>query len=53
QILSVTADNATNNDTLTDTLSAALPEFQGSFSRTRCFLHILNIVAKAILKQFD
>ncbi|RPD52241.1 hypothetical protein L226DRAFT_432193, partial [Lentinus tigrinus ALCF2SS1-7] len=53
QILSVTADNASNNDTLTAELARALPEFQGDFGRTRCFLHILNIVVKAILKQFD
>ncbi len=53
QILSVTGDNASNNDTMTDALADALPEFQGTFARTRCFLHILNIVAKAILKQFD
>ncbi len=51
--MSVTADNASNNDTLTDALAEALPEFQGTYSRTRCFLHILNIVVKAILKQFD
>ncbi len=38
---------------MTDELEALLPDFQGTFSRTRCFLHILNLVAKAILKQFD
>ncbi len=49
----MTADNTTNNDTLTNTLAEVLTEFQGSFSCTRCSLHILNIVTKAILKQFD
>ncbi|TFK81405.1 hypothetical protein K466DRAFT_502174, partial [Polyporus arcularius HHB13444] len=44
QILSVTGDNASNNTTLTEALAEALPEFQGDFARTRCYLHILNIV---------
>ncbi|RDX45346.1 hypothetical protein K466DRAFT_443634, partial [Polyporus arcularius HHB13444] len=52
-ILSVTCDNASSNDTMIEELSQLLPEFQGDFSRTRCFLHILNLVAKAMLKQFD
>lgn len=53
QILSVTCDNASNNDTMTDALADLLPAFQGQYARTRCFLHILNLVAKSILRQFD
>ncbi|TFK80652.1 hypothetical protein K466DRAFT_467921, partial [Polyporus arcularius HHB13444] len=53
QILSITSDNASNNDTMTEELAALLPEYQGMFGRTRCFLHILNLVANSILKQFD
>jgi hypothetical protein len=30
-----------------------LTEFPGSANRTRCFAHILNLVAKGIMKQFD
>ena len=53
QILSVTCDNATPNDSMTDELSVLLEEFPGSANRTRCFTHILNLVAKSVMKQFD
>ena len=36
-----------------DELSVLLEEFPGAANRTRCFTHILNLVAKSILKQFD
>lgn len=34
-------------------LENILTEFPGSANRTRCFAHILNLVAKGIMKQFD
>jgi hypothetical protein len=34
-------------------LADILTEFPGSANRTRCYAHILNLVAKAIMKQFD
>jgi len=36
-----------------DHLAILLEAFPGSANRTRCFTHILNLVAKCILKQFD
>jgi hypothetical protein len=36
-----------------DELSELLDEFPGSANRTRCFTHIINLVAKSIMKQFD
>ena len=36
-----------------DHLSTILDNFPGSANRTRCFTHILNLVAKCIMKQFD
>ncbi len=30
-----------------------LPNFKGPHARMRCFLHILNLVAKSIISQFD
>jgi hypothetical protein len=30
-----------------------VPKFRGDPSRTRCFAHIINLVVKSILKQFD
>lgn len=46
-------DNASPNDTMIDELSVLLEEFPGAANRTWCFTHILNLVAKSILKQFD
>jgi hypothetical protein len=52
---SVTADNATNNDTLMDALEVLLQEhgFRGRARRVRCFAHTLNLTAKATLRQFE
>ena len=49
----MTADNASNNNTMIDHLSTKLEDFPGASNQTRCFLHILNITAKVIIKQFD
>ncbi len=55
QILSITCDNASNNDTMVTTLgdSESLPSFSGQENRTHCFAHVLNLIAKSLLKQFD
>ena len=53
QILSITCDNASANDAMIDHLSEIVDKFPGSANRTRCFTHILNLVAKCIMKQFD
>jgi hypothetical protein len=53
QILSIMADNASSNDTLTTELADLVAHFGGPTSRTRCFLHIINLVAKSLIKQFD
>jgi hypothetical protein len=34
-------------------LADLLDDFPGEANRTRCFMHILNLVAKSIIKQFD
>jgi hypothetical protein len=36
-----------------DNLEDMLDDFAGDPSRIRCFLHIVNLVAKSLLKQFD
>lgn len=36
-----------------DHLATMLDNYPGSANRTRCFTHILNLVAKCIMKQFD
>ncbi|KAF4618847.1 hypothetical protein D9613_009691 [Agrocybe pediades] len=53
QILSLTCDNASSNDALISQLPTLLDAFPGAANRTRCFTHILNLVAKVILRQFD
>lgn len=30
-----------------------MPAFEGDFARVRCFAHIINLIAKAMLTQFD
>jgi hypothetical protein len=34
-------------------LAERLDNFPGAANQTRCFLHILNLTAKSILRQFD
>jgi uncharacterized protein with von Willebrand factor type A (vWA) domain len=36
-----------------DKLAELLENFPGPSNRTRCFLHIINLVTKTLLKQFD
>ena len=49
----MTCDNASNNDVMIDELQELIPEFAGSVSHTRCFLHIVNLIAKLLIRQFD
>jgi hypothetical protein len=53
QILSVTADNASNNDKMIEHLATLIDMFPGAANQTRCFAHILNLVAKSVLRQFE
>ena len=34
-------------------LATLLPDFEGQPSRVRCFAHVLNLVAKSLIRQFD
>ncbi|GLB45805.1 hypothetical protein LshimejAT787_3000140 [Lyophyllum shimeji] len=52
KILSVTCDNASNNDVMIEELAKRLPDFS-VVNHTRCFLHVTNLVAKSIVRQFD
>ena len=53
QILSITCDNASNNDTMIAELANLLDDFPGPANQTRCFTHILNLVVKSVIRQFD
>jgi len=52
-MLSITCDNASNNDTMVKHLATLVENFPGAANQTRCFTHILNLVAKSVLRQFD
>ncbi|KAG2088934.1 uncharacterized protein F5147DRAFT_561336, partial [Suillus discolor] len=52
-MLSLMGDNASSNDMLTTELAKCMDSFGGALSRTRCFLHIVNLIAKSIIKLFD
>jgi hypothetical protein len=54
QVLSVTCDNASANDKMIDELEeGAMPGFSGATNRTRCFDHVVNIVARTVVRRFD
>jgi len=53
QILSITCDNASNNDTMIAQLANLLDDFPGPANQTRCFMHVLNLVVKSVIRQFD
>jgi hypothetical protein len=38
---------------MTDELELLIEQFNGQASRTRCILHVGNLVAKTMIKQFD
>ena len=52
KILSVTCNNTSNNDTMVSEMEKLLTEFL-EVNCTCCFAHILNLIAKSLLKQFD
>lgn len=53
QILSMTCDNASNNNAMIHELSSKVPEFGGAATHTRCFLHTVNLVAKLLIREFN
>jgi hypothetical protein len=53
QILSITGDNASNNNTMIQYLAGVLDDFPGPANQTQCFVHTVNLIAKSILKPFD
>ncbi|KAA1125680.1 hypothetical protein PGTUg99_021388 [Puccinia graminis f. sp. tritici] len=53
KICGIVSDNASNNAVMIDQLTKAKwPRFKGEPHWIRCFAHILNLIAKAILKPF-
>ena len=46
-------NNASNNDAMIEELTARLEAFPGAANQVCCFLHIVNLVAKGVLRQFE
>ena len=53
QILGVTCDNASSNDTMVDMLMKVLKHFPGHANCVQCMAHIVNLVVKLTLRRFD
>jgi hypothetical protein len=53
KVLSITCDNTSCNNTMIAELANLLANFPGQANQTCCFLHIINLVAKSIIQQFD
>src|ERR1700720_2113155 len=53
QLLCITCDNASPNDTMIDDLPNRIVTFPGDENRARCFNHVLALVAKGSIHQFD
>ena len=53
KVLGVTCDNATANNAMIDELPTLIKKFAGGRGQVHCFAHVVNLVAKSILKQFD
>jgi hypothetical protein len=51
--LSITLDNASVNNVLIQELEHIVEGFPGEANQTRCFNHILSLVAKSIVQMFD
>ena len=52
KILLVTCDNASNNNMMVEELKDKHTKFS-TVNHMHCFTHILNLVAKSLLNQFD
>ena len=45
--------NASNNDMMAEELGYLVAAFDGEASQTQSFIHIINLIAKSVIKQFD
>jgi hypothetical protein len=52
KVLGITCDNASNNDAMVAELEDLVPGFS-RVNHTRCFLHVNNLVARTLVRQFD
>lgn len=53
QMLGLACDNASPNEVMSDILGEQVEGFEGSLGWVRCFAHVINLVVKTLLRQFD
>ncbi|KAE9403683.1 hypothetical protein BT96DRAFT_751877, partial [Gymnopus androsaceus JB14] len=53
QVVSITCDNTSSNNAMVRELETLLLDFLGEMDQTQCFAHIINLVAKSLLKIFN
>ncbi|PIL28879.1 hypothetical protein GSI_08925 [Ganoderma sinense ZZ0214-1] len=53
KVLSITLDNASNNNKMVDHLARILAAFEGEYHHTRCFAHVTQLVARGFVGQFE
>jgi len=53
KIMCITADNASANDVMMTQLAEMVLYFTRQLACSQCFLHITNLVAKSLIRQFD
>src|SRR5713226_6958580 len=53
QILSIMTNNTSANDVMISELAKVLTDFPGQVNQTCCFTHIINLIAKCLMKLFE
>lgn len=53
QLLSITTDNASSNDTMINGIAVRIPSFPGEPAHSRCLDHIMHLTGKSFLRPFD
>jgi hypothetical protein len=53
QLLCITCDNASPNDMMIDKIPNLIESFPGDENQARCFNHVIVLVAKSSIRQFD
>jgi hypothetical protein len=51
--LGITCDNASNNDTMIQSLEEMVESFRGHRTHARCFNHVVALIAKKMIRLFD
>ncbi|EIW65154.1 uncharacterized protein TRAVEDRAFT_78641, partial [Trametes versicolor FP-101664 SS1] len=53
QLSCLSCDNVSPNNVMTELLGERIKSFEGALGHVRCFAHVINLVVKTLLRQFD